>query len=327
MKISKNVLTQLYNKEKLTTFQIAEKLDCCQATVWKRLKEFNIKTRFPGAKRVNLTNEKLHELYVLKKLSTWKVGEVLGISRSTIHMKLKESGMIRDRATAHIIYPRNDFSGDLIEKAHMIGFRIGDLRARKQYKNSKTICLACSSTIPEQTELINDLFSSYGRVWIKKAKNNKLTHSEAYLNESFDFLLTKKVPKWIFRNKKHFLSFLAGFIDAEGHIGIYNNMARFSLGNYDFEILNFIHEKLAEYGVSGNKPFSDNRKGKENNQGYKYNQNYWHFRISRKEELMKLFNLIRPYIKHKNKIKDLNKAIENINYRNNRYGKRKKFSN
>lgn len=34
---------------------------------------------------------------------------------------------------------------------------------------------------------------------------------------------------------------------------------------------------------------------------------------------MKLFIKLRPYIKHENKIKDLNKAIENIELRNKKY--------
>lgn len=320
--ISKDVLTDLYEKEKLTTFQIADRIGCCQATVWKRLKEFGIKSRLPGGKRVKISNEELHYFYVDKRFSTWKMEKVLRIPRSTIHRKLKYLGITRDRATANIIYVKKDFSGDLVEKAYLIGFRIGDLRARKQYPNSKTICLACSSTIFEQIDLINDLFKNYGRVWIKKSKDRKVIHSEARLNESFEFLLSKELPNWILKTKKHFFSFLSGFIDAEGHIGIHNNMARFSLGNYDSQILFAIYNKLNEYEVNCNKPISDKRKGKLNSEGYKYNKNYWHFSINRKKELLKLFKLIKPYIKHKNKIKDLNKANENIIYRNKKHGKK-----
>ncbi len=323
LNISKKILTGLYKKQNFTTFQIADKLGCCQATVWKRLKEFGIKPRLPGTKRVNISKQTLKQLYINERLSSWKMEERLKIPRGTIYRKLKEAGLIRDRATAHIVYPRKDFNGNLIEKAHLIGFRIGDLRARKTYKNSKTICLACSSTIPEQIELINNLFKRYGKVWIKESKDGKITHTEAYLNESFNFLLSKEAPNWIFKNKKYFFSFLAGFIDAEGHIGIYNKMARFSLGNYDSLLLLTIYKKLNEYDIECNKPFSDNRKGKSTNQGYRYKHNYWNLRVHKKSELLKLFKEIKPYIKHKNKIKDLNRAIENINYRNKLYLKKR----
>ncbi len=262
----------------------------------------------------------LKKLYINEKLSSWDIGEKLNISRSTIFKKLKEFRLIRDRATAHIVYPKKDFNGDLKEKFYLIGFRIGDLRVRKQYENSKTICIACSSTIPEQIELIEGLFKKYGRVWIKKSRDKKVIHSEAFVNESFNFLLEKKVPENLLKTKLNFFSFLAGFIDAEGHIGVYNKMARFSLGNYDSRALFFIYEKLNEFGINCNKPLSDNRKGKMNSQGYKYNQDYWHFNINRKDELLKLFVFIEPYLKHKNKIKDLNKAEKNILERNKKFG-------
>ena len=52
--LSKKILLHLYEKEKLTTSQIAEKMNCCQATIWKRLKEYGIASRLPGTERVNL---------------------------------------------------------------------------------------------------------------------------------------------------------------------------------------------------------------------------------------------------------------------------------
>lgn len=159
----------MYEKEKLSTFKIAEQLGCCQATVWKRLKEFGITPRLPGVKRVNLSKEHLSKLYIEKKMSTWKIEERIKIPRGTIHRKLKEFEIeTRDLATANTIYLKKDFSGDLIEKAYLIGFRIGDLRVRKQYPKSRTICAGCSSTIPEQIKLLKNLFKDYGRVWIKK---------------------------------------------------------------------------------------------------------------------------------------------------------------
>ena len=63
--ISKNQLKNLYEKQKLTSFQIAEKLGCCQATIWKRLKEFKIKLRLPGVKRVKITKNQLEKLYII----------------------------------------------------------------------------------------------------------------------------------------------------------------------------------------------------------------------------------------------------------------------
>jgi methionyl-tRNA synthetase len=312
--ISKEELKYLYEKEKLSTFKIAKQLGFCQATIWKRLKEFKIKRRLPGIARVKISKQQLEDLYSNKKLSTWKIEKKLKIPRGTIHRKLKEFNIpTRDLATANIKYPRKDFSGDLLEKAYIIGFRIGDLGVRKIYPNSRTISVASGSTIQEQIDLIRELFNPYAKIWMKKAGNK--INIQTGLNESFDFLLSKEAPSWVWNNKNHFFSFFAGFIDAEGHIGIYNNMAKFSLGNYDHKLLLKIHNQLKDYGIKCSKLSSDNRKGKTNNEGYKYNSNYWQFRIHTKSELSKLFDGISPYIKHKQKIKALNMAVENINLR------------
>lgn len=315
LNISGEQLKNMYENENLTTFQIADKMGCCQATIWKKLKEFNIKSKLPGVKRVNISKEQLENFYIMKKLSTWKIEKETGIPRGTIHRKLKEFKIeTRDRSTSHIIHEKFNFSGDLIEKAYLIGFRMGDLGVRKQYPNSKTICVASGSTINEQIELINNLFKNYGKVWISKSKNNKI-NMQIILNESFEFLLSKDYPDWVNQNKETFFSFLSGFTDAEGNIGVYNNMARYSLGNYDSKTLLIIHKKLNQYAIECLKPYPDKRKGKLNSQGYAYKQNYWHLRIHNKEQLNKLFKEIVPHLKHKNKVKALNKAISNINQR------------
>jgi hypothetical protein len=314
--ISREFLSELYEREKLTTFQIAEKVGCCQATIWKKLNYYGITPRLPGTERVNITKKQLESLYTNKKLSTWQIGEKFGIPRSTIYRKLKEFDVtIRDRATSHIIYPRKNFSGNLIEKAYLIGFRIGDLGVRKIYPNSKTITIASGSTIKEQIELINNLFKKYGKVWIKEAKNNKI-NIYSLLNESFDFLLSKTFPGWIKKDRNSFFPFLAGFTDAEGTISQNNKLDYYSLGNYDNGLLFMIYKTLNKFGIKCNKPTHDNRKGKTNSQGYTYKSNYWSLRIYAKKDLLNLLLELKPYIQHKNKVKALNTAILSIKLRN-----------
>ena len=215
IEISSFQLNNLYTHQKLNTYQIAKKFNCCQASVWKKLVEFNIPRRTPYELNSNVpSKDQLIEFYFNKKLSTWQIEKLYGFSRGTIHRKLKEFNIqTRDRADSHIINFRKDFSGNLTEKAYLIGFRLGDLGVRKIYPNSKTITVASGSTIKEQIELIKSLFVEYGKVRIKTTKNNK-TNIWVALNESFDFLLSKKIPSWIKGNKNNFLAFLAGFTDA-----------------------------------------------------------------------------------------------------------------
>ena len=185
--IQESVLRDLYEKRKFTTYQIADKLGCCQGTVWKRLKKFRIRARTPHELYANVpTKERLNWLYVGKKLSTWQIEAQFGFCRGTVFRKLKEYGIkTRTLAASHFTYPRKNFSGSQIEKAYLVGFRIGDLRVRKMYKHSETVYVECGSTKDEQIVLINGLFKNYTRVWITKKNKRGARNIGAHLNLSF----------------------------------------------------------------------------------------------------------------------------------------------
>lgn len=272
---------------------------------------------------INFSREELEDLYINQRLSTWKIAEILHYARSTIYSKIiKFEIPIRNRAEAHILYSRKNFSENLIEKAYLIGFRIGDLRVRKFYKNSETIKLDCASTKVEQISLLKKLFFPYGRVWISKPNKKGAIQIECFLNTSFEFLLTKNPAKWIFRNKQYFFSFLAGFTDAEGSIFLSNNQAKYALGNYDIKLLELIQFCLEKYRIPSPKIKYSKRQGLIASHGYRYNHDYWILSISRKADMLKLFNLINPYLKHENRIKQMKIAIENIDERNRLYGQK-----
>ncbi len=272
-----------------------------------------------------IAKEELEKYYVKQRLSSRKIAKIYKCAYSTIDRKVKQYGFpVRTLASAHVIYPRKNFSGDLIEKAYLLGFRIGDLRVRKVYKNSETIHIDCGSTKKEQIELIVRLFKSYGRVWVSKPNNKGAIQAECFLNDSFDFLLNanlNRIEPWICKNKKYFASFLAGFTDAEGSIFITQNQAIYSLGNYDIGLLKQIRKFLKRFYIDSPKIVRSVRKGLVASHGYKYNQDYWILRISRKIELLKLFRLISPYLKHVKRLKDIRLARENITLRNKLYGK------
>lgn len=324
MEILKNELKNLYEKEKLTTYEIAEIYNCCQATVWKRLKQFGIQSRPAGTARVNLPKSKLEKLYLKKKLSTWEIEKRYGYPRGTVYRKLCEYKIKRrTRAEAHIVYPRKDFGGSTVDKAYFIGFAIGDLRLRKRYQNSETISVDCGSTKKEQIKLISKLFKPYGRVWISRPNKRGATRVECLLNKSFIFLLKKRnlIDAWILENKKYFWAFLAGFIDAEGCIAISNKgSAYFSLGNYNKKILNQIRHRLLKEKMLCPPLYLSKIQGKRCFGKYLYNQNYWQLRMHRKNSLLLLFNLIAPYLKHRNKQRDLKRAKQNIILRNRLFG-------
>lgn len=268
------------------------------------------------------SKEDLKTWYFVDKLSTWGIEKKYGYHRSTIYRKLKEYGIApRDRAEAHIIFPRTDFSEDLLEKAYLIGFRIGDLGVRRIYANSRTICVASGSTVQEQIDLLECLFEKYGKVWVKKTKHGKI-NVQVNLNETFSFLLSKDVPDWISSKKDYFFAFLAGFSDAEGSYGIYDKKTKFQLGNCRKDILLFIRDKLGQFDIVCRGP----QVSYPNRYYYSYGRKeYFQISVNRKDSLLQLFKDIKPYIKHINKIKDLNKAESNILERMNTVGERLKY--
>ena len=321
IKISKKKLRELYRNNQLTTYEIAKVFGCCQATIWKRLNEFKINLRKPITRKANVPIKNfLKKQYIKNKLSTWEIEKRFGYSRGTIHKKLKEYGIdIRNRSKSHIRSYKKSFSNDLIEKAYLIGFRIGDLRVRKQYPNSEIIGVACGSTKPEQIKLIERLFLPYCKIWSKS--NGNKANIEAGLDLSFSFLLSKELPRWVLDKKSHFFSFVAGFTDAEGWIGITSkNLAVYSLGNYEKDYLEFIKMGLEKFGIVTPKLICNKTKGKTDKNGYTKKGDYWSLRTSKKKIILQILENLKPHIKHQNKLKDLKKVEENIKERNLKYG-------
>lgn len=320
--ISEEELEELYSKKKFTTYQIAEIFNCCQATVWKRLRQFGIRARTPYELYAHVpSKQELINLYIKNKLSTWQIEKQHGFSRGTVHRKLKEYGIkTRSRAVSHFIYPRKEFGGDLTEKSYLIGFRIGDLRVRKMYKNSETISVECGTTKEEQLDLIQGLFQKYARVWISKKNKRGAKNIGANLPLSFSFLLSKVAPPWVFKKEEVFFSFLAGFTDAEGYIGIFRGNAVYALGNYDKKLLERIRRTLIKFGIKCRKLSLGGRKGYVTREGYVHNGDYWSLQMTKKIYLLKLLNTLNPYIQHPAKVKALDLAIANIDERNRKFG-------
>jgi intein/homing endonuclease len=127
----------------------------------------------------------------------------------------------------------------LIEKAYLIGFRLGDLNVRQ---HCLLIDIKTNTTKIDQINLFRKLFENYGHVYIKEYKNN-FVNMEVLLNQSFSFLISKKgdIEQWILNDNSYFLAFLAGYIDTEGNIGVYCKRVR--VGSYDKNLLRLIHKK------------------------------------------------------------------------------------
>lgn len=319
LEIPEDELRDLYIEKEMSSNDIADEYGCSKRTILKRLREYNIPRRSSGPeRRDDITKEKLEKLYLVEELSTRDIAEKLDTGRSTIYSRLKKFDIpTRDISESHIKYDRKAFSGDSEEKNYLLGFRIGDLRARKVGEKSKTIKVDCGSTKEAQIQLFKDLFGGYGRVWEGGPYEDGSKHVEAFLNDSFSFLLNAREEMEIPENRKDFLAFLTGFIDAEGSFFVTNEKAKFALGNYDEEILRKLKSRLEKLGIQSTQIYTNGEKYEVEGK-YEQNDSYKLFQINGKESLLKITDLISDYIKHSDKKKDIKKIRENISKRNNR---------
>ena len=303
IEIDKILLEDLYINRKLSTYKIGKILNCGATTIYSKLIEAGIKPR--PIKRVIISKEKLNDLYYNKKLSYSQIAEKYSCCPTIIFDKMKKYSIIpRNPSEANTIYPKKDFSGDLIEKAYLIGFRLGDLNVTK---DCSLIRVKSNTTKNEQTELIKRLFSKYGRLRIKEYQEG-VFNMECLLNISFKFLILKEdnIKEWILRDDNYFSAFLAGYTDAEGNIGVYCNRARVRIGSYDRNILRQIHKKLLQLGIHNTYRLEMSAvKGK-------YNQDFYRVCINKKEDILQLFKIIKPHLKHKKRCEDLKRAKQNI---------------
>lgn len=324
--LKKKDLKKLYWEKNLNTLKIGRIFNCAQRTIQIRMRELNIPLR-PQYNKLTIPKKELFQLYIKQRLSSRKIAKIYNCAYSTIDSKKRKFGFpIRTLANAHITTDRKPFSGNKIEKAYLLGLAFGDLRVRKIYQNSETIHIDCGSTKMDQIRLIEPLFKKYGRVWISKPNKENKIQIECSVDLSFKFLLENnkgKMPQWILEKKEFFAAFLAGFTDAEGSIFISNGMASYALANYNHHLLNQIYHHLNRLNIDLKPPKVGRKKGAQFiNKGkmYKTNGNYWVLSVNKKSSLIKLFNLIKPYIKHAKRENDIKRALLNIKERNIKFG-------
>jgi hypothetical protein len=267
-------------------------------------------------KKVIISESLLRKLYYKEKKSKYKIGEICGCSFKTVLNRMREYGMEPlSRSIIQSTYLKKDFGGDFAEKAYMIGFRLGDLNVYKTAPHSEVIVARCNTTNDDQANLLKKTFGKYGKVTISKGKNEAFSVN-CFLNGSFDFLMLKslKVADWISVDEKCSIGFAAGYIDAEANIGVYDKRARLKIDTYDKDIIFWFHKWFQKNNIQCPKPTRIGYKGQiyDKNKGYKYNKDLWRVRVSEKTSLLKILEVLYPYLKHTKRRRDTRKAIRNI---------------
>ncbi len=332
IRVPQNQLKDLYERQNLSIRKLAKIYACGATNIQRKLHKYNIRVRPSMSVRLNIPKNRIEFLYVRQRKASAQLAKIYSCSSTTILSRLKEYGIkTRDISAAHIKYPKKDFSGNLIEKAYLIGFRLGDLHIRKYEKNGKIISAECASTHSGQITLIYNLFKKYGYVRIGHPNKRGIIGIQCALNPTFNFLLNKedRIEPWILSKDKLFLAFLAGYIDAEGDIGIYSkNCASLRIGTYDKNILSQIQTKLINNGISSTLNLDKPKGSKINlskwdkcrNKEYKMKHDFWRLAVYKKNALLKLFSQISPYLKHPRMKNGLLEARNNIIWRNQKFG-------
>lgn len=268
-----------------------------------------------GRKKIAIGKKLLEKLYLKQNLSPNKIGSILNCSFSTISNRLKEFNIpLKTPALARMKYFKVDFDGNEILKAYMLGFRLGDLNVYKRSKNSETIVARCHTTQIEQVKILEALFNNFGHVGVSNNKGH--FNANCYLNNSFNFLLSKNKYSWTrFINKPELAApFMAGYTDAEGNFIINQGRARFKIDSYDFSILSWISNWLTTQSIS-NKFRLIYKVGDKWNGRYPLNKDLWRLNINEANSLGRFIELVMPYSKHKRRISGARVCLKNINNR------------
>ena len=306
--IQKEKLQDLYLGQRLSVSETAKKIGISHCSLYYKLKEAGIE---PRKKRLfNPSKNKLEKLYLKNKLSCSKIAQIYGINTVTVFEKLKKYSIkTRSYLESNIKYPKKVFDGSNELKAYMVGFRLGDLNV-KSLSEKSTVIIKSSTTKEDQVNLIKEIYGGYGHFWVKRYGD--LFSTMTFLDNSFNFLVKKEddVDDWIMQRDKFFFAFLAGYSDAEGNFGIYGNAARFRIGSYDKNILKKIYLKLNSLEIKANFNLEGRAvKGK-------HNQDFYRVSINGKKSLIRFINLLKPYIKHAKRYKDMVLCEKNILERN-----------
>ncbi len=321
---TKKQLIEWYWKVKLSMSEIAHKLGCTHSAIVYKFKKLGIKSRghlglIPAMK---ISKDTLEYFYHSKRLSLDKIAKILHRSEGGVTRKFIEYGLVsRSVSERACKYAKNDFSGDLVEKAYLLGFRLGDLNV---YDLKNIIQIRCSSTHSAQIKLIRAMFNSYTtpHSWMAKRGTTEIV---CLLNKSFGFLVPKEdeVPEWVMENDSFFWAFFAGYSDAEGSFTFKKpkkfkgvKTAYFTIQSQQLGIIHALSHKLNMLSVENYGPHISKRAGVVDKRGVKNNKDMWRIDIIKKRSLWIFCCNIQKFVKHKEKVSALKRVRENILHRN-----------
>lgn len=271
-----------------------------------------------GRIKINIPKNLLKQMYCDQGLGSRLIGKKFNCNWATVINRLKEFKIpLKSFASSRMKYMKKNFDGTEIEKAYMVGFRIGDLNVYRVSENSETIVVRCHTTQREQVNLINDLFSKFGRVDDTMRPSGHY-YVNCFLNNSFKFLFPKDRSAWDWIQKPATrFAFIAGYTDAEGNFIINQGRGRFKIDSYDKDALDAIAKWLDDASVSYKMRliFKKGDKQKIYNKICLYDSDLWRLNINEAHSLERFIKKIYPNLKHRKRVSDAKTVLKNINDR------------
>ncbi|MDP1539010.1 MAG: hypothetical protein Q8M00_03235 [bacterium] len=312
--IPRRQLINLYEKRHLSIKETSSILDIAVSTIHRKLHRYGIEVRPIGKKRNDITLLKLHPL-MEKNLTIKEIAQHFNCNWYTIKRKMDECSVRyrqKDNSITH--YPKKNFSGNLLEAAYLIGFRLGDLTAKKE---GNLIYVKMSTTKQEQIDLFKELFGKYTYIRIGKPDSLNAVRLNCYLNDSFDFLLVKKdcIPSWIYNNSKYMPAFAGGYIDAEGSFIINQKRGRFQMASYDRNILQKLYKWLVALKEISPRILLVAKKGQARSDLVEFKKDLWRLNVNEAFSLLRFIKIVTPYMRHLKRIRDMEEVRRNILFR------------
>jgi hypothetical protein len=190
-----------------------------ESTILHWLKKFEI-TRRDRAEHIRKVTKEMVTEWIRRYQNGESLKQIAGdrVDPVSVFNHLHKRGIkLRDKVEAQIKavtkHKKRPFSGDLCEKAYLIGLARGDLYVTR---HGRAIRVKTGTTHPAMAELFISLFGKYGPVYLYPRKD-KLAGFEwsldSDLDSSFDFLvdIPKDIPRWIVNRKAFLRNYLAGF--------------------------------------------------------------------------------------------------------------------
>jgi len=303
----------LPQKEPLNTFgDLSLHKNSIDKTIDRVVEELSMNTR----KKVDsYTVEEWIKLYKAG-YSTLQISRYFHRGQRTVWRHLSRVMKLRPSLRDGPRYPKRSFSGDLVEKAYLLGLRYTDLSAQR---HRKQIQVRLSTTHPAMLDLFAGLFGKYTTVKCypinKGEKQGYEWTTYCYVDRSFEFLeVTRHLPNWILEDDAIFLSFFAGCIDGDGCISIEQRRRELWYPNIQLNsqnklMLDYIFQKLKQMGYNPRLRLIQN-KGSATYSKYKLNNDLWGLRLSRKSETINLLKYL-P-LKHIEKFEKQKIISENL---------------